>query len=45
MSYRIITDTCCDYPADMYQELDLIQTPLSVTYRGQTIKEYPESFL
>lgn len=45
MSYRIITDTCCDFPADMYQELDLIQIPLSVTYQGQTIKEYPESFL
>jgi len=45
MTYRIITDTCCDFPADMYRDLDLIQIHLSVTYRGETIKEYPESFL
>lgn len=34
MSYQIITDSCCDFTAQMYQELNLIALPLTVTYRG-----------
>ena len=26
MSYQIITDTCCDFPADMYKELPADET-------------------
>ena len=39
MSYQILTDSCCDFPAQRYQELGLIALPLSVTFRGRT---YPD---
>lgn len=45
MSYQIITDTCCDFPADMYQELDLRVVPLSVLYNGVNYNEYSEQWL
>lgn len=45
MSYKIITDTCCDYPADMYKELDLEVVPLSVLYKGVSYNEYTEDWL
>lgn len=35
MSYKIITDSCCDFPNEMYAELDLTMVPLSVEFRGQ----------
>lgn len=35
MSYKIITDSCCDFPNEMYAELDLVANPLSVEFRGQ----------
>ena len=45
MAYRIITDTGCDFPKKMYEELDLSVVPLSVNFRGQTVKEYSEAWL
>ena len=45
MSYRIITDTCCDFPQQMYTDLNLSVVPLSVNYRGNTYSEYTESWL
>lgn len=45
MNYKIITDTCCDYPADMYKELDLEVVPLSVLYKGVSYNEYTEKWL
>ncbi len=45
MSYTVITDTCCDYPAHMYQELDLKVVPLSVMYKGKHYSEYSERWL
>lgn len=45
MSYKIITDTCCDYPTYMYQELDLSVVPLSVLYKGVNYREYDEQWL
>ena len=39
MSYQILTDSCCDFPAQRYKELGLIALPLSVTFRGET---YPD---
>ena len=35
MAYRIITDTCCDFPVSKYEELELIRVPLTVSFRGQ----------
>lgn len=45
MSYRIITDTCCDFPAQMYKELGLEVAPLSVQYKGEVYCEYTEQWL
>ena len=45
MSYKIITDTCCDFPAQMYAELDLVVCPLSVLYKGVNYTTYSEQWL
>lgn len=45
MSYQIITDTCCDFPADMYAELGLGVVPLSVLYKGENYTSYTEAWL
>ena len=45
MSYRIITDTCCDFPEKMYGELGLTLVRLSVTYKGKTVNTYSEEWL
>ena len=45
MSYQIVTDSACDYPSQMYKELDLVSAPLTVLYKGESYTEYPESFL
>lgn len=45
MAYKIITDTGCDLPQEMSQELGLTVVPLSVLYKGKTYTEYTESWL
>ena len=45
MSYRIITDTCCDFPTGMYAEQNLAVVPLCVNYKGQTVNSYSEEWL
>lgn len=45
MAYRIITDTCCDFPEKMYGKLDLTLVRLSVTYKGKTVNTYSEEWL
>ncbi len=45
MSYRIVTDTCCDFPEQMYGELNLDVVRLSVNYKGQTTDTYTENWL
>ena len=45
MAFKIITDTCCDFPAEMYEKLDLVAVPLSVLYKGVNYNEYTEEFL
>ena len=45
MQYKIITDTCCDFPSQMYEELDLGVVSLSVLYKGQQYNEYSEQWL
>ena len=39
MSYRILTDSCCDFTKERYTELGLHALPLAVTFRGET---YPD---
>lgn len=43
--YKIITDTCCDFPSQMYAELDLVVCPLSVLYKGKNYTSYSEKWL
>ncbi len=45
MNYKIVTDTCCDFPAEMYKELDLEVVNLSVLYKGVNYTEYTEQWL
>ncbi len=45
MAYRIVTDTCCDFPEQMYAELNLAVARLSVHYKSESVKEYPEAWL
>ena len=45
MQYKIITDTGCDFPAHMYDELDLTVVPLSVHFRGASYETYTETWL
>ena len=45
MSYRIITDNCCDLPEKMYKELDLGLVRLNVTYKGKAVNTYTEEWL
>ena len=45
MSYRIVTDTCCDLPEQMYQELDVSVVRLSVNYKNQITSTYTEAWL
>ena len=35
MNYQIITDSCCDFPKEVYGELKLTMVPLSVEFRGE----------
>lgn len=45
MSYRIITDTCCDLWPEFYKELNVDVKPLTVNFKGQVISNYSQEFL
>ena len=45
MSYRVITDTGCDYPEQMYQDLNLGLVRLTVNFRGESVNTYSEEWL
>lgn len=45
MSYQIITDTACDYPAAMYDQLGLTVVPMAVLYQGENHESYTEQWL
>ncbi len=45
MAYRIVTDTCCDFPEQMYQELNLSVVPLTVHFKGESVSSYSEKWL
>ncbi len=45
MSYRIITDSCCDLPQSMYGELGLSMIPLTLNFRGQESVDLSEDFI
>ena len=39
-NYRILTDSCCDLPQEMADELELIVAPLSVSFKGNEHRNY-----
>ena len=45
MSYRIITDTCCDLPMHVYDQLNITAVPLIVNFRGESVSNYDDAFL
>ena len=45
MSYRIVTDSCCDFPESMYKELGLSMVPLTLHYQGKDHSDLSEKFL
>ena len=42
MSYKILTDSACDLPQSMLQQLDVAVTPLHVLFRGQQMPDTVE---
>ena len=42
MSYRIITDSCCDFTRQQYQQLDVACVPLSVVYKGESHSNFSD---
>jgi DegV family protein with EDD domain len=45
MAYQILTDTCCDFPQELYQELNLSVTSLRVNYEGKEYDRYTDTWL
>ena len=45
MSYRIITDSCCDLPENMYGELGLSMIPLTLNFREKESTDLSEPFI
>ncbi len=39
MSYQILTDSCCDFPTEYYEKLNLTMVPLSVDFRGEVFDD------
>ena len=39
MNYQIITDSCCDFPTELYQKLNLDFVPLTVEFRRDTFDD------
>lgn len=45
MSYRIVTDSCCDLPEPMYGDLGLTMIPLTLNFRGGEHTDLSEGFM
>ena len=45
MSYRIVTDSCCDLPENMYKELNVSMVPLTLNFRGQEHTDLSDTFI
>ena len=43
MSYQIITDSCCDFTADQYRQMDAVSVPLSVMWDGQAHSHFSDN--
>lgn len=45
MSYRILTDSACDFSLEMYEKLDLLYVPLCLNFRGGEHRDLSEGFI
>ena len=45
MSFQIITDTCCDFPMEMYQQLNLTAVPMAVRFRGEEVTRFDDAWI
>ena len=45
MSYRIITDSCTDFPQEMAASLNIEQTALTLMFRGQATADFTDESL
>ena len=45
MSYRIITDNCCDFEPTFYDRLNVTVVNLSMLYKGQVHQDIDEAFI
>lgn len=45
MAYRIVTDTGCDFPQEMYAQKNLTVVPLTVNYKDGEYTSYTEDWL
>ena len=41
-TYKIITDSCCDFTAGQYEQLGLTYVPLTLLYKGENHKNFIE---
>ncbi len=42
-TYKIITDSCCDFTKAQYAQLDLTYVPLTLFYKGETCASFTEN--
>ena len=42
MSYKIITDSCCDFTKKQYEENNVACVPLTVTYKGESHNNFSD---
>ncbi len=42
MSYQIITDSCCDFTEEVYQQLRVPYAPLTVQYQGESHRNFSD---
>ncbi len=42
MSFQIITDSCCDFTAEQYRQMDVVSVPLAVMWNGESHSHFSD---
>lgn len=42
MSFQIITDSCCDFTAEQYRQMDVVSVPLAVMWNGEAHSHFSD---
>ena len=42
MSFQIITDSCCDFTAEQYRQMDVVSIPLAVMWNGESHSHFSD---